>query len=543
MTPLPDPGRAAVAICLLAATLLLLFTAPAGGDFWWADAPRHAMDGVFVHDLLLAHPAGGLKAWAIAYYFRHPALTILFYPPLFAVVEAAGFLVFGVSHSCAQAVVAAFTALLAFSTYALARHMMPRLAALGCALLVIGVPETALWGRQVMLDIPAYALAAAAAACLARYLQISAAPRPLALYAAVLFLLAGIYTRYNTAFVLPPLVLAAFLAGSDRLLRDRHCWGAGALFVIGMLPAAALFLAFGRLNLQSVSGISPNSPEGAPAAWLYYFWALPQQMGWVPLLIAVPGIGLLAAAGTRRGGWMAAMMLAWLLCLYAVFSVIALKQPRFDLAIGLPLSIAACTALCRLRPAWLGPPLCLVLGGAVLLHTVAADPVPRVEGYRQLALWLGHAAPANAVVVFSGYRDGNLIFDLIGNAHRPDIAVVRADKLLLSVPAGERATRGVAQHDVTETQIAALLHDIAPDFIVLQPGFWGDVHDMALFEQAVGAPSYRPVAHFALGGNLSSQDGTRGLVVYVPTVPVTGQHRGLVFDMPMIGGRFEGKVR
>lgn len=538
----PDPGRVAVAICLLAATLLLLFTAPTDGDFGWADAPRHAMDGVFVHDLVLAHPTTGLKTWAIGYYFRHPALTILFYPPLFAVVEAACFLLFGVSHFCAQAVVAAFVALLAFSTYALARIMMPRLAALGCALLVVSMPETALWSRQVMLDIPAYALATTAAACLARYLQAPCPPRPLMLYSATFLLLAGIYTKYNTAFVLPPLTLAAVLARVEGPWRDRHMIRAAALFAAGLLPAMALFLAFGRLNLQSVSGVSTVSPPGAPVAWLYYLWALPGQIGWVPLIVAVPGLGLLAVSATRRSGWMAAMLLAWLICGYAVFSSIALKAPRFDLALGLPLCIAAGVALCRLRPAWLGPPLCLALGGTVLLHSVVFDRVPRVDGYRQLALWLAHSAPANAVVVFSGYRDGNLIFDLIGDAHRPDIAVVRADKLLLSVAAGER-TRGVNEHAATETQIAALLHDIAPDFIVLQPGFWGDVNDMALFEHAVGAPAYRPAAHFALSGDLSSQDGTQGLVVYVPTAPASPIHRGLIFDMPMIGGQFQGNVR
>jgi hypothetical protein len=538
----PDPGRLAVAACILAAAALLLFTSPTGGDFWWADAPRHAMDGVFVHDLVHAHPATGLKAWAIAYYFRHPALTILFYPPLFAAVEAGFFLLFGVSHFCAQAVVAAFTALLAFSAYALARNMMPCLAALGCALLVIGVPETALWGRQVMLDIPAYALATAAAACLLLYLR-APTPQPLAVYGAALLLLAGIYTKYNTAFVLPPMALAAMMARSPRPWRDRHLVRAAAVFAVGLLPAVALFLAFGRLNLQSVTGISAVSPAGAPAAWLYYLWALPGQMGWVPLLVAIPGVGMLAGASVRQRDWTAAMLLGWLICGYAVFSCIALKQPRFDLALGLPLCVAACLALCGLRPPRLGPSLCVALGGVVLLHSVVFDRVPRVDGYRALALWLGHEAPANAVIVFSGYRDGNLIFGLIADAHRPDIAVVRADKLLLSVPAGERTTRGVVEHTVTEAQIAAVLHDIAPDFVVVQPGFWGDLHDMALFEQAVTAPAYRPTAHFELSGELSSQDGTQGLVVYAPTGPQSPVHRGLSFDMPMMGGRIQGEVR
>ena len=78
---------------------------------------------------------------------------------------------------------------------------------------------------------------------------------------------------------------------------------------------------------------------------------------------------------------------------------------------------------------------------------------------------------------------------------------------------------------------------------MVQTGFWGDVHDMALFEQEIHAPAHRAAAQFALGGDLSSQDGTQGLVVYAPTGPHSPVHRGLSFDMPMIGGEIQGKVR
>jgi hypothetical protein len=164
-------ARGLVAACLVLATAALFFTAPMDGDFWWSDAPRHAMDGLFMRDLLLAHPFHHPAAWAIGYYVRHPALTILFYPPLFPTVEAGFFLVFGASHACTQVTVACFILLLGTAAYGLARMMLPRLAALGCALLVIGAPEAAFWGRQVMLDVPAYALGTAAAYCLAQYLR------------------------------------------------------------------------------------------------------------------------------------------------------------------------------------------------------------------------------------------------------------------------------------------------------------------------------------------------------------------------------------
>ena len=36
-------------------------------------------------------------AWAESYYLHYPSLSILFYPPLFYVFEAAAFAVFGVT--------------------------------------------------------------------------------------------------------------------------------------------------------------------------------------------------------------------------------------------------------------------------------------------------------------------------------------------------------------------------------------------------------------------------------------------------------------
>ena len=85
-------------------SLLLFATTPHHGDFWWSDAPRHALNGVFVKDLIAAMPADP-PAWAMEYYVRYPALTILFYPPLFYLVSAPFYALFGVSHTTAIAVV------------------------------------------------------------------------------------------------------------------------------------------------------------------------------------------------------------------------------------------------------------------------------------------------------------------------------------------------------------------------------------------------------------------------------------------------------
>ena len=51
-----------------------------------------------------------------------------------------------------------FTVMLGAATYGLVRLYFPRWSALGASLLVIGGPQIAFWGRQVMLDVPAHAV-------------------------------------------------------------------------------------------------------------------------------------------------------------------------------------------------------------------------------------------------------------------------------------------------------------------------------------------------------------------------------------------------
>jgi hypothetical protein len=122
---------------------------------------------------------------------------------------------------------------------------------------------------------------------------------------------------------------------------------------------------------------------------------------------------------------------------------------------------------------------------------------------------------------------------------RPDSAVVRVDKLLLSVPVGERNTRGVAQRAVDP---AKLVSRVAPDFIVVQPGFWADLRNMAAFEAAVAPPAYRAVVAFSITGQLSAQDGKQGVVIYQPVVPPVHGSGALSVDMPDIGRHFDGAL-
>ena len=63
----PRAELAATVALFLVATLLLFVTAPHDGEFWWSDAPRHALNGAFVKDLVAAHPWHDPAGWAMQY--------------------------------------------------------------------------------------------------------------------------------------------------------------------------------------------------------------------------------------------------------------------------------------------------------------------------------------------------------------------------------------------------------------------------------------------------------------------------------------------
>src|SRR5690349_20377202 len=134
------------AFLLASFTFLMFMTSPTGGDFAWSDAPRHALNGVFLRDFLVAMPWHDPKQYAIDYYLRYPALTILFYPPLFPVFLAGSYSIFGFSHTVAQGTVAFFHLVLGLAVYLLARRWMSHGYAIAAALLLVGAPEIAFWG-------------------------------------------------------------------------------------------------------------------------------------------------------------------------------------------------------------------------------------------------------------------------------------------------------------------------------------------------------------------------------------------------------------
>ena len=145
-------------LVLLVIILAMYTSLPKDGDTYWSDASRHALNGAFILDFLRAAPVGHPVDFAYEYYRQWPALTILFYPPLFYGLLAMVCAAFGVSEASALFAEFGFLLVLAWGAFRLSRHWLDPLPALAVAVLVLSAPQLAFWGQQIMLDVPAYAL-------------------------------------------------------------------------------------------------------------------------------------------------------------------------------------------------------------------------------------------------------------------------------------------------------------------------------------------------------------------------------------------------
>ena len=139
--------RATLLVALAAASLVRFLGV---GTFRYSDASRHAMDGVFVLDVLRHLPQALRSPWEYAadYYAHYPALGFFFYyPPLFAVVEAVFFKLFGVSAATARLAVAATFSLGIGVWFWFLRRLMGDFYAFCACLLLLGIPQTVHTGR------------------------------------------------------------------------------------------------------------------------------------------------------------------------------------------------------------------------------------------------------------------------------------------------------------------------------------------------------------------------------------------------------------
>jgi Dolichyl-phosphate-mannose-protein mannosyltransferase len=532
-------GNLVCLLLLVVAVALLFRTSPTAGDFWWSDAPRHAMDGVFYYDLARALPLTHLKQWAIDYYLQYPAVTVLTYPPLFALVEALFFSLFGVSHVTAQLTVSAFFLATAYGAYFLARRLVGRIAAFSTALVFVSTPIVSLWGRQVMLEIPTFAFLLWSAYFFCRYLDSS---KPRDLYLTATLVLGAAYTKQPAIFIAPAYLLTLYFVYRKGLFRRAEFWWSAAISAAGIAPLIVFTWLWGRANVQQAAGGGwVKVPRLKESTWEYvakYEW--PRQLGWIVLGLAI----VYCAGALLRKQWRLPkpalfFLAAWILVGYVFFTLIAVTSSRYTIFLVFPLVFFAVLAIVRGLPAKIAPYAALAFAVASFAYTLIMNHVPYVAGYRAAAQYVCSMAPPDSVVMFSGLRDGSFIFNVKSMPECKNLTVIRSDKLLLRV-AIDRRLFGVEELGVTETKFRGMFERYGIRYIVVEPGFWNDLQSMQMLLRVLHDDQFKLLTTIPIVGNRERKEPP--LEVYQNLGPISQGKNVLRVELPVSGIAVEGKV-
>jgi hypothetical protein len=508
-----DRSRLDILAFLLIAVVVAFYYAsmPKNGVIWWSDASRNALNGAFVLDFVKAMPIHRPVEYAYDYYRQWPALTILFYPPLYYVALAATYAVFGVSEASALLAASLFLLALGWGAYRLSCRWLGEIASLAVAVLTIGTPEMAYWGRQVMLDVPSYAFLVWSAVFLFRHLD---ARSQRALYAAVLFLVLAIYTKYNSAFFAAAILAAILAERGWRAVLDRKLWQAALFGAVLMIPLVAIFLAFGRYNLEQAASVpTAISPRWSIAGWTYYASVLPGSVTW-----PVISLFLLFAAGQFWSRFRLPLVDlvffgAWLAAGYAFYSLVAVKEPRYDLFAVYPIVLGAVLAIDRAlsQLAWRSV-IPLVLAAGTLVWSQVEKPAPYVTGMREAADAVAKAAAQDSNVAFWGKWDGSFIFDLRAYGGRPDLGVLRLDKLLLS-DVVVSFNLGMKDKGLTADQIVEAFRAYHIQYVVFHAGFRTDIDSVKTMQALLDTDRFERMSDVEMRADYPFQYIT-DLVIY-----------------------------
>lgn len=394
------------------------------------DASAHVMDGVLIHDWILAGPDAWMKPmpFAMTQYGHYPTLGIgAHYPPGFALVEAAFFLVLGVSATSARICVVFFGVIAACGTYFLVRRFAGRMAATISGVLLVVLPATTLWGRQVMLEIPLMAALVWSAVGFLWYAQRPSHARfaivCVAALSTILFKQSGVFLICAMAMVITLLAIR----GEGRVVH------AIASVVIALAALGSVMATMDEACLKTVSGYHTHAPWSY-AALSFYPRSLPGLVGWSVLIASVAG-AVISLWRRRPVDW---FLFAWMFVGLVMVSVTSLKTPRFAYLLVLPLVLWAAMAVevvVNRIPVVKFRPVAIAL--IVAFAAWAGFRRPVVDGPDFGALVeTNRANIEDQVVLFSGLRDGDFVFAVREHVPWRSTVIIRGSKLFYTCTAG-----------------------------------------------------------------------------------------------------------
>jgi hypothetical protein len=235
----------AIAIYLQLHAGLVLLSA----DLLSADPPGHFTTGVMLHDFLLPGHSMRPLPFAECFYVRYPKVAFGHWPPMFYIIEAVWFLVFGTKIVAARWLCACIAGGCALVLYQRCRVDWGHLRALTVTALFLALPSVRHEGWNVMSDLLLAGFAFLALCSLSDYLVSGKLTHALWLAS---WTSVAILTKGTGWLLLAPLAAGPLVAGRIKIYLSWSYWLTIAL--IGIV-SAPFFIWMGMLNLGYPTGI------------------------------------------------------------------------------------------------------------------------------------------------------------------------------------------------------------------------------------------------------------------------------------------------
>lgn len=463
----------------------LLVGAPAEPVFN-GDANRHVMTSVFFHDFFVDMPFQDSKGYAERYYEQYPALGLLIWPPLFHSITGAMMLVAGLSPWVPRTIVFLSAAMSIWLIFRMAKRRGFGDEGFAAGILFSLLPMAFTYSRYVMLEMPTVCLCLWSIERFDHWLQ---SRKPAALYLAALAASLAALTRFDAAILLPTLLLMVVFSGRMKQLFVWHTLA--AVGMAGALVGPVYFLIWkemGDLHVrQATESVSGEAGRFlAPGAWAFYPSCLPEQCGWLIVVLAVVGVACGFQAKFRS---LSLVFAALWLGTYLTFTPLAELVSRHTIywlpsvswfaTIGL-VSTAQRTASLfgkysnTEEPQWASKAIavmaCLLVTGATLF----AIPVRYVKGYEEAALVAFEMTPPGEAIFLDAWWEGNFIYQIRRLDTGRERAIIRGNRLLYdftSVP-----TVDMQVHVESESEMLQAIADARPACVVFEgPQPFGEI--------------------------------------------------------------------
>jgi len=461
----------------------------------------HAMDGVFVHDYFADWPDQPIRQWAEQYYLRYQCLGIgVYYPPLFAGVEAVLFSLFGISVTIARLTVLLFVIGSLWLIYALGARLFSPKVGLAAAIFTLTNPQGIAWSRQVMLEWPATFFILLALWGYLKYLN-----RPTWKFGLVtgFAVLAAFLTKQTAVFVVLVIGVHAVFDRRGRLCKQRAFWMPLAAGLIGIGIYGWATAGLNQLAPQLIFGEPPFAHLKDWHNWLWYDARLPQILGWPLVIAGILAAGALIAvqphepAEEKKAGegdqspedkestaaeealasyraWFRPFLLpiVWVVGWWVICILMQAKEVRyiFFAVPGLVLLIAAGLGQLNLlnvhKRIGYGDMALLALVVMQAVYGTILAPAQRLPTMKDTVAYLADQEAAEVVLV-DAVRDGQFIFDVRTSAKaRGKIIAMRASKFLYSRAA--RTRYDYQAHVETPEQLRAFLDKYGIAYVVVE---------------------------------------------------------------------------